>query len=111
MTITPLHREPTVINVQEFELLLEKLQAAATDGDLELFRKLDHQLRTMALAMIGGMPDLQPNDDAYIDALRAAVYHLGATAGEIQNDRQKLETRRGTDRKIRLAYSRNGKGN
>ncbi|MFY0682399.1 MAG: hypothetical protein JXR13_17645 [Thalassovita sp.] len=97
-----------MINIQEFDELLERFQAAAKAGDLDEFRRLDHQLRSMALAMIGGMPDLQPNDDKYFDALREAVFRLGATAGEIHEERKKLKTRRSSDRKIRLAYSRDG---
>ena len=42
-----------------------------------------------------------------LEALRDAVRQLSTTADQIDVDRRKLKTRQQTDRKVRLAYSRN----
>ncbi|MDX1779719.1 MAG: hypothetical protein R3256_00215 [Thalassovita sp.] len=106
MSAGPLSEDSSGICLEEFEVILEEFERAARAGDLEEFRRLDHVLRSKALAVIGGMPDMQPGDDRYIDALREAVARLGAAAGEIQQERQMLKARRETDQRIRLAYSR-----
>lgn len=108
MTVEPINMDPTALQLKDFEVMLDKCQQAAKDGDLSEYRALDHQLRNMAMAMIGGMPGLYPADDRYFNALKEAVVRLGHTAAEIDRDRRKLKTRKQTDKKIRLAYSNNG---
>lgn len=98
--------DPADIRLEEFEEILEEFERAAREGDLDEFRRLDHVLRNKALAVIGGMPDMNPSDERYIDALKDAVARLGTAAGEIQQERRALKARREADQKIRLAYSR-----
>ncbi len=106
MNDAPTSEDPGADLLKEFEALLVQFEQAARDGDLDEFRRLDHVLRSKALAVIGGMPDMNPTDDRYIDALRDAVARLGTAAGEIQQERQLLKARREADQRIRLAYSR-----
>lgn len=106
MSDVPQSGEPETDLLDEFDTLLQQFEQAARDGDLPEFRRLDHVLRSKALALIGGMPDMEPSDDRYVDALRDAVARLGTAAGEIQQERQMLKARREADQKVRLAYSR-----
>ncbi|MBR9649639.1 hypothetical protein [Thalassovita aquimarina] len=106
MNDAPTSEDPGADLLKEFEALLVQFEQAARDGDLDEFRRLDHVLRSKALAVIGGMPDMNPTDDRYIDALRDAVARLGTAAGEIQQERKLLKARREADQRIRLAYSR-----
>lgn len=106
MSESPVDMDQTAERIKEFDTLLEQCQQAAKEGDLDAFRTLDHQLRSMAMAMIGGLPGLEPGQEHYYEALKEAVAKLGETASEIDTDRRKLKQRQGADRKIRLAYSR-----
>lgn len=106
MTSEPINTLSARERVQEFEAMLDRCQQAARDGDMTAFRALDHQLRNMAMALIAAMPAAEPDEVHYFDALRSAVTKLGATADEIEQDRRKLQQRKGNDRKVRLAYSR-----
>lgn len=106
MTTNPINTLGAQERVQEFEVMLDRCQQAAREGDLATFRALDHQLRNMAMALIAAMPSAEPDEVHYIEALRDAVVKLGATAHEIEQDRRKLQHRKGSDRKVRLAYSR-----
>jgi hypothetical protein len=90
----------------EFLDLLARCQAAAKEERFEDFRALDHQLRNVAMALIGAMPTAEPGDHKYFDAMRDAVTKLGETAQDIEKDRQRLKSRQQADRKVRLAYAR-----
>ncbi|CUH68513.1 hypothetical protein TG4357_03639 [Thalassovita gelatinovora] len=105
MSIEPMNDDPSVFCLQEFEDLMQEFERAARDGNLTEFRRLDHILRSKALAVIGGMPDMNPSDERYVGALKDAVARLGLAAGEIQLERQQLKARRESDRRVRLAYS------
>ncbi|MEC7961692.1 MAG: hypothetical protein VX083_15800 [Pseudomonadota bacterium] len=94
-------------HLKDFEDLLEKCQQAARDGDVAAFQGLDHQLRNLAMVMVGALPASEPGDTRMLEALRDAVRQLSTTADQIDVDRRKLKTRQQTDRKVRLAYSRN----
>ncbi|WP_323785423.1 hypothetical protein [Thalassovita sp.] len=105
MSIEPIDEDFNGFCLQEFEELMQEFEQAAREGDLTEFRRLDHILRSKALAVIGGMPDMKPSDERYVGALKEAVARLGSAAGEIQQERQQLKARRESDRRIRLAYS------
>lgn len=106
MTSDPINTLSAAERVQEFEAMLVRCQQAAKEGDLTNFRALDHQLRNMAMALIAAMPSAEPDEAHYFEALRDAVVKLGTTADEIEQDRRRLQQRKGSDRKVRLAYSR-----
>lgn len=108
MNRVPISEDSADIRLEEFQDILEEFEQAARNGDVEEFRRLDHVLRSKALAVIGGMPDMNPTDDRYIDALKNAVARLGTAAGEIEQERRELKARREADQKIRLAYSSKG---
>ena len=106
MSQEPTSEDSAESRLEEFQAIVEEFEQAARNGDLDEFRRLDHVLRTKALAVIGGMPDMSPSDDRYVDALKHAVARLGTAAGEIQQERRELKARREADQRVRLAYSR-----